>query len=222
MLRCPKCLSTYTDAGKICRSCGAILDEVTEDESAAVKLKHEAAAAEWIQEAAPQELNQTTVPAALMSADAGCPADEWICPGCGEACPNNFAVCWNCGIDSQDASILQHPQRSGAVEAIQTAEPDPMVGSLHRPPICAEKDFVAVRCAVCGSERIIPEVPVLDRGDGSPGHLQVMIYGDPDALIFKDRRFETCTASICGDCGHMELRVQNARELYDHYLRSRQ
>jgi hypothetical protein len=23
--------------------------------------------------------------------------DDWICAGCGEAVPGNFAICWNCG-----------------------------------------------------------------------------------------------------------------------------
>jgi hypothetical protein len=221
MLRCPKCLATYTKAGKICRSCGAILEEVAEEDSAAVKSIHDAAAAEWIQESPSQDQCQAAAPDALISGDAGCPADEWICPGCGEACPNNFSVCWNCGIDSQVVQGLTRRLPPGEVEATQALEPEPIVDPVHPQPFHAEKEPLVVRCAVCGSDEIIPDVPVLDRGDGSPGHLQVMICGDPDALIFKNRLFGTCTANICADCGHMQLHVKNSRELYNHYHRSR-
>jgi hypothetical protein len=49
------------------------------------------------------------------------------------------------------------------------------------------------------------------------GDLKVVIYGNPEALIFKNRLYGKLTADICGDCGHVELRVENPEELYDHY-----
>jgi hypothetical protein len=220
MLRCPKCKSTYTEAGKICRSCGAILEEVPQEDSTTTRLIRDAAAAEWIQEAAPQELSQTAAPAALISDDAGCPADEWICPGCGEACPNNFAVCWNCGIDSQDVHGVVHRPLASEVEATsQPDEPEPIFDPPNTRPSRLERAIRSLRCSVCGSDKIIPDVPVVGGTDG--GQLHVVVCGDPGALIFKDRRVGRCTANICGDCGHMHLHVENPEELYDHYLHSR-
>jgi hypothetical protein len=47
-----------------------------------------------------------------------------------------------------------------------------------------------------------------------------VVYGDPEALIFKDRVYGRLKADICGDCGHVELRVENPGELYEHYRRT--
>ena len=57
-------------------------------------------------------------------------------------------------------------------------------------------------------------------GEYSGGTLQVVISGDPSALIFKDRLYGELKANICGDCGHVELRVANPKELYRHYRKS--
>ena len=50
--------------------------------------------------------------------------------------------------------------------------------------------------------------------------MQVVICGDPSAMIFKDRLYGELKADICGDCGHVELRVANPKELYEHYRKS--
>jgi hypothetical protein len=47
--------------------------------------------------------------------------------------------------------------------------------------------------------------------------LSVVIYGDPKALLFKDRLYGRLRADICGDCGHVEWRVVNPKALYEHY-----
>jgi hypothetical protein len=81
---------------------------------------------------------------------------------------------------------------------------------------------VTLRCAVCGSTKIVPDVLVNDQGQGSRGQLRVVLYGKPDAILFKDARYGALTANICGTCGHVQLHVGNAGELYEHYLESRQ
>ena len=63
-------------------------------------------------------------------------------------------------------------------------------------------------------------VTVQDQGEGSHRYLRVVICGDPSALIFKDRLYGELRANICGDCGHVELRVTNPRELYRHYRKA--
>ena len=63
-------------------------------------------------------------------------------------------------------------------------------------------------------------VTVQDQGEGSNRNLRVVVCGDPSALIFKDRLYGELKANICGDCGHVELRVANPKELYRHYRRS--
>lgn len=81
-----------------------------------------------------------------------------------------------------------------------------------------EKSRAASTCACCGSAKQIPHVQIVNKSDSSNGHLRVVVYGDPSALIFKDRHYEDLTANICGDCGHVELRVAHPRALYRHYL----
>lgn len=80
--------------------------------------------------------------------------------------------------------------------------------------------MVPNRCVVCGSERIIPGVTIWDQGRQSSGDLKVAIAANPDALVFRDVTFNRLRAAICGDCGHVELSVDDPRALYEAYLRS--
>ena len=72
-----------------------------------------------------------------------------------------------------------------------------------------------------GSSKIIPNATIFDQGQGSDGLLKVIVDGNPDALIFKDRLYSRLAADICGDCGHVELKVDYPGRLYEQYLRSK-
>jgi hypothetical protein len=79
---------------------------------------------------------------------------------------------------------------------------------------------MADRCRQCGSEKIIPDVPLLDHyGDlgGRSDTATVEVYGNPQAWVFKKTAVGKVTLRICGDCGHAELYVSNFRELYEKY-----
>lgn len=75
------------------------------------------------------------------------------------------------------------------------------------------------RCVKCQSEKIIPQVRVMDRGhySGDAGDLSVVSYEDPNALVFKGAKRSAMFARVCGECGYAELYVENPRELYDRY-----
>ena len=77
-------------------------------------------------------------------------------------------------------------------------------------------------CFKCGSDKVIPHARVMDRGHygGDAGDLNLVVYANPDALIFKSRLNSSVFARVCGDCGYTELFVQNPAELYDVYLES--
>ena len=77
-----------------------------------------------------------------------------------------------------------------------------------------------LHCKECGSDKVIPDVRIVDQGDSSDGKLQLRVCGNPDAIIFKDRLYGVLTAEVCGECGRVELRVANAGELYDKYQES--
>jgi hypothetical protein len=80
------------------------------------------------------------------------------------------------------------------------------------------------RCKQCGSDKIIPNVPLLDHyGDlgGKYDQATIQVEGVPQAWIFKDAVTGTLFLMICGECGHAELRVSNAHELWQKYQKSR-
>ena len=134
----------------------------------------------------------------------------WHCPKCHESVPGDFTVCWNCGTTKAGESDPDfHAVEDAAQPAAVGDEKVPMVET-------------AIRCIQCGSSKVVPGARIVDQGKGSDGNLQVVIYGVPEALIFKDRLYGTLVANICGECGHVALRVENAAALYDHYRYSKE
>ena len=75
-------------------------------------------------------------------------------------------------------------------------------------------------CRRCGSERIIPRVRIIDHEEGYELDLNVEVYECPDARLEKRGHYGTLAADVCADCGHAELFVQKARELWDVYQKS--
>ncbi|MGI8669856.1 MAG: hypothetical protein ACR2J3_08405 [Aridibacter sp.] len=75
-------------------------------------------------------------------------------------------------------------------------------------------------CLECGSEKIIKNAHVFDRGDGDGKHnFEVYIDESPDALIFKDRIYHSIRAEICGDCGFVHFFANHPKSLSDAYQR---
>jgi hypothetical protein len=142
--------------------------------------------------------------------------EDWNCPQCREVVPGSFAVCWNCGSDRQGKRDSELVNEACDPVAIDVSKFKPVEQLRSKPA-------VKRHCAACGSSKIIPNAKILDDGQyHTRGELCVVVLGDPDALIFKDRHYGTLTATICSECGHVQLHVANAGELYEHYLRSKQ
>lgn len=197
MRKCPKCSMEYDDDRKICRACGSALDDFLPPPPT---------------EALPQTM-VTEEPIIAEIAEVEKPRHSWKCSGCGQLVPGDFAVCWNCGDDEQ-----------GRPDPSFSVEPKDDWTELERKlvPETEEARINESQCPKCGSKKIIPGTRVCDQGESSNGNLQAVVYGDPDAFIFKDRLYGKLTADICGDCGHVELKVENSGELYDHYMWSKQ
>lgn len=191
MQRCPKCASQFGDAAKICRTCGAILESVAEESPT----NEEEGAPSFDEETDPVE------PACVKR-------NSWTCPQCGQFAPDGFEVCWNCGTSREGL-----PDPGFSTEPESDDKPGPTEQVACKRPSRA--------CLKCGSKKIIPDTRIYDQGEHSDGRLQVVVYGDPGALIFKDRMFKQLRADICGECGHVELTVDEPQELYEHYLQSR-
>jgi hypothetical protein len=194
MQKCPKCSQQYENQVKICRRCGAILEAVAEDAGAENSFENgKTAATPSVADAVPPSPTS--------------PATAWCCPKCRQLVPGTFDFCY-CGTSRDgilDPEYIQKLCKDAPSETEEgPAAEDPPSGSV-------------VPCPKCGSTKIIPGVRIVDQGQYSGGTLQVVIVGNPEALIFKDCRYGDLTADICAACGHVELRVENSEELYEHY-----
>jgi hypothetical protein len=78
-------------------------------------------------------------------------------------------------------------------------------------------------CTKCGSDKIIPDVAVFDKGHQNfMGRLMVGIHGNPKALLFKQTSLSPLTACICGVCGYTELIAKDPEGLYKAYQKAKQ
>jgi hypothetical protein len=75
-------------------------------------------------------------------------------------------------------------------------------------------------CQRCSSEDLIPQVKIVDHGYMDSKHdLGIELHGNPKALIFKDTYKGTLRATVCGNCGYVELAIENPREMWEIYCR---
>ena len=78
------------------------------------------------------------------------------------------------------------------------------------------------QCSVCGSSETIPDVKIVDHGYMDSKHdLAIELEGNPWAWIFKDTRKGVLRATVCGECGHVDLFIDNANELLEIYRNNR-
>lgn len=192
MRKCPKCSSQYNDDPKICRVCGAILEPFAE----------------------PANVGGAPAVPAEPKSDPQPPAGaaEWTCPACMSPVPASFEICWKCGAD-----------RSGVVvESIEPSASEPYEPRDSQSTVEEEEPAPKAPspCPHCGSHKIIPHVRLLDQGRGSDGVAYAIVDAHPEAFIFKDRLYGRIAASICGQCGHIELRAESPQRLYEHWRRS--
>lgn len=224
---CRKCKTQVTGASKICRACGGILEEVPDAQlfvgDVQVVEEDDVSASK-----PPSGSTQAAAKANVLSreerpiSEKASAGPDWKCPRCSELVPGNFDVCWKClctktGEQTADAM----PVLAELVESDKEDEASVQDAEALKPEVFDEPSNVPSECPSCGSTKIIPGLTVVDQGEGSDGERKAVIFGSPQTLIFKDRLYGEIKADICGKCGHVELRVTNPRELYEHYQKSR-
>lgn len=209
MYQCLKCSMQYEEATKICRACGGIVQPAPQGSPAARAVEpspiadavdHQLQAAEGPLPTEPTERQPMAIDDLVRT--AANKGGHWICTRCGERVPATFDVCWNCSDDP-----LSEPPVQAADEEREPAADVTPVGS-------------AEKCTVCGSSRIMRDVKVCDQGQHSSGKLHLVVYGDPSALLFKNALYGELAATVCADCGRVDLHVANAEELYQRRQRS--
>lgn len=76
------------------------------------------------------------------------------------------------------------------------------------------KDLI---CAKCGSEKIIPEVRIVDYGHANIKINLTVELIKKKGFIYNDVEKGEISASICGQCGNVELNVSNYEKLWEVY-----
>ena len=75
-----------------------------------------------------------------------------------------------------------------------------------------------LKCAKCGSPKIVPSAFLPDSTTGS--ELKAVVLSAPDAVLFRGRVFAGLNARVCGECGFTEIFASNARELWEAHLKA--
>lgn len=85
-----------------------------------------------------------------------------------------------------------------------------------------DNQMATMKCPRCGSEKIMPNLRIHDRYKGRHDDwIGIEIEGKPDALIFKDTHKEFLRATVCGECGNVELTADNPKGLWETYCQSK-
>lgn len=78
-----------------------------------------------------------------------------------------------------------------------------------------------MKCSRCGSDKIMPNLRIHDRYRvGHENCIGIEVLGKPGAAIFKETHREFMRATACGDCGNVDLTVDNPKRLWETYTKS--
>ena len=81
--------------------------------------------------------------------------------------------------------------------------------------------MASLTCPRCDSENIMPNLRIRDRYERFQGEdLEVVVESKPNALLFKGAHREVLRATVCGECGNVELSVENPKGLWKTYSKS--
>ena len=78
--------------------------------------------------------------------------------------------------------------------------------------------MATMKCSKCGSENIMTNLQVRV---GVGEELEVEVRGAPNALVFKQTHREALRATVCGECGNVELSAENPGALWKIYTQHR-
>jgi hypothetical protein len=157
-----------------------------------------------IKAAPPAELAPPVIETHLLEM----PAADWRCVTCGELHSQRLPVCWRCGTDAWGKADpdfvkveLDESLRSPGLE------PDP---KLH-----PEEDLYRAvpQCERCRSSKVIVDVEI---------GLQVVTRGDPEALFLTRPTVGKLVGDLCGECGHVELKLKDTATFYRAHVEARE
>ncbi len=199
MMHCRKCAIEIDGDARICRRCGAILEEPSAEvaESAtgpAGESSRTRLLATKARDARPNPVDE------FVQAPA-----DWACPACGETIEPQFDACWHCGTNRDGTRLPDFTDESLDEDPPVAAENWAASQALAARPVAPPRG-----CLRCGSTEIIAGVKVVSFAAGEPtcGHIELMAVEDHERLLFMGRQARL-TADVCAQCGHVELRAEN-------------
>ncbi|MEH2138373.1 hypothetical protein [Nostoc sp.] len=146
----------------------------------------------------------------------------WSCCKCHEENEETFSFCWSCGT-SKDGIENKSFQRIDEI-APSSIKGQPVLltstGIINADDSSSTYPNQQTVCLKCGSSDIVPNVHIFTHTQVVNQDLQVEIYDNPKALIFKGSHTGTLTASICGQCGYTEMYVSNLQYLLNNYRKN--
>lgn len=78
--------------------------------------------------------------------------------------------------------------------------------------------MATLKCPRCGSEKIMSNLRIVDQSESLVDQdLEVAVESKPDAIFFKGTHYEALRATVCGECGFVNLSVNNPKELWNTY-----
>ena len=73
-------------------------------------------------------------------------------------------------------------------------------------PLPPDPEAPGPRCLRCGSDSVIPDARLVDRGDADARKpAEVGVVTNPAAWVFKGEVRTPTRAQVCGDCGFVEV-----------------
>jgi hypothetical protein len=156
MRMCRKCSKQASADSKICRDCGAILEDIPDDFVPATGIEWEPASqAGSLSEAEFQEAAVATaqpiVGEAMVESEESAPLDAeasaWKCRQCGETVPGTFDMCWKC-LTTKDGEKLDRGQAEFLQKIVEATESDgeAVCGETHLGKAKGECRHILGRC----------------------------------------------------------------------------
>jgi hypothetical protein len=193
MRKCPKCSETFDEPLNFCQACGAMLETVVKEAPQSANIEKQGRKPEI---------------ASSPAIDKSMPASKRPTTVLKELLSEAVEELKDC--------ISETKRGIGGANA-GDSELTLLNLSRYSPAHYRARN----ECPICGSKKNIPNVPIRCKNSDGNGNLSACVDAAPGAFIIEERLDTELLADICGECGHVELKVQNPQDLYSHYLQTK-
>lgn len=76
-------------------------------------------------------------------------------------------------------------------------------------------------CKSCNSTNLIEGLTIADQSHYGKFKLSIDLETDPSGVIFRGTKSHNLIASVCTDCGSVDLKIKNPKRFKEDYLKSK-